>query len=239
MSRSHLVLVPGLLCDQAVWEHQAKVLRRLTSIEIGGHDKLDSLGEMAKKILESAPERFAIAGHSMGAKVALEAFRRAPERIAGIALLDSVATALPPEPAATEETAQRYALLEMARKEGMRAMGAEWVQKMVHPDRLSDTRLIDAILDMIERKTPAIFAAQIKALLERPDAMPLLSAIECPSLLLCGRQDSWSPLAGHEEMVLRIHGGRLVVVEECGHMSSMERPAEVTAALSEWLGQIR
>src|SRR5262245_39236642 len=98
MSRSHLVLVPGLLCDEAVWEHQARALRGATNIQIAHHDQLDSLGEMAEKILESAPTRFAIAGHSMGAKAALEVFRRAPERIAGIALLDSVATTLPPDP---------------------------------------------------------------------------------------------------------------------------------------------
>src|SRR5207253_2618505 len=98
---------------------------------------------------------------------------------------------------------------------------------MVHPDRLSDTRLMNAIVDMIARKTPEIFAAQIKALIERPDATPLLSKIKCPALVLCGRHDSWSVLARHEEMVRMMPHSRLVIIEECGHMSTMERPEAV------------
>ena len=113
-------------------------------------------------------------------------------------------------------------------------MGAEWVQRMVHPGRLSDTDLINAILEMIARKTPDIFAAQIKALLERPDATALLPQIQFPTLVLCGREDAWSALAGHEKMASLIPNGRLVVIEHCGHMSTMERPMEVSAAMRDW-----
>src|SRR4029078_335070 len=117
----------------------------------------------------------------------------------------------------------------------MRAMGREWLQRMVHPDRLLDRGLIDAILDMIPRKRPDFFAGQIRALLERPDATGLLSEIRCPTLVLCGRQDSWSVLEHHEKMASMISRSRLVAIEDGGHMSTMERPAEVTAALREWL----
>ena len=102
------------------------------------------------------------------------------------------------------EAAQRYALLDIARKEGTRAMARVWVQNMVHPDRLSNTALLNSILDMFSRKTPDVFAAQIKALLERPDATPLLAEIHCPTLVLCGRQDAWSGLNRHEEIAARI-----------------------------------
>jgi pimeloyl-ACP methyl ester carboxylesterase len=114
-------------------------------------------------------------------------------------------------------------------------MGARWAPPMVHPERLSDAHLMNAILDMISRKTPDIFAAQIKALLERPDAAPLLSGIRCPALVLCGREDSWSTLARHTEMAAMIPHSRLVVIEQCGHMSTMERPEAVTAAMRDWL----
>jgi pimeloyl-ACP methyl ester carboxylesterase len=117
----------------------------------------------------------------------------------------------------------------------MRAMGIQWTQKMVHPDRLSDMLLMEAILEMIERKTPEIYSAQIKALLARPDATPLLTGIKCPTLVLCGRQDAWSGLAQHEFMARMIPDSRLVVIEDCGHMSTMERPAEVAVAMREWL----
>jgi pimeloyl-ACP methyl ester carboxylesterase len=117
----------------------------------------------------------------------------------------------------------------------MRAMGEEWVQGMVHPDRLSDKALIEDILRMIARKTPAQFAAQIKALLNRPDGEPVLKTIRCPTLVLCGREDSWSPLPRHQQMAKLIPGSRLIAIENCGHMSTMERPEAVTEALRGWL----
>src|SRR5215471_12380637 len=231
----HLILVPGLMCDATVWAHQARHLETIATIAVSDHGSLDSLGKMAEAILRSAPERFAIAGHSMGGRVALEVFRRAPDRIEGMALMD---TAYAPRPAGAPgeaEAAQRYALLDIARNEGTRAMGKVWVQNMVHPDRLADTPLLNSILEMFSRKTPDVFAAQIKALLERPDATPLLTQIHCPTMVLCGRQDSWSSLSRHEEIAARIAQSELFVIEHCGHMSTMERPERVAAAMNAWL----
>jgi pimeloyl-ACP methyl ester carboxylesterase len=114
-------------------------------------------------------------------------------------------------------------------------MAAKWVQGMVHPDRLSDGPLIEAIIAMMGRKTPEIFAAQIHALLNRRDSTPVLSQIRCPTLVLCGRQDAWSILARHEEMAALIPESRIEVIEDCGHMSTMERPEAVTTAMQEWL----
>jgi pimeloyl-ACP methyl ester carboxylesterase len=234
MSNPHLILVPGIMCDAAVWEHQAPNLRDLVDITIPDHGSLDSLPAMGQAILKRAPERFALAGHSMGGRVAFEVFRQAPQRVIRLALLDTACVPRRAGEEGEEEAAQRYRLLEKARKEGMRAMGAEWVQRMVHPDRLSDSQLINAILEMIARKTPDIFAAQIKALLERPDATAVLPQIRCPTLVLCGREDSWSVLAGHEKMASLIPNSRLVIIEHCGHMSTMERPVEVSAAMRDW-----
>ena len=238
MPKPHLILVPGLLCDDSVWEHQTRDLQDIANVTIANHGSLDSFQAMADAILESAPRYFALAGHSMGGRVAFQVFRRAPERLIGIALLDTASTARPAGIRGEEEAEQRYRLLEKARKEGMRTMGTEWIQPMVHPERLSDARLMNAILDMIARKTPDVFAAQIKALLERPDVTAVLPQIQCPALVLCGRQDGWSVLAHHEEMASMIPNSRLTVVENCGHMSTMERPAEVTAALRDWLGRV-
>src|SRR5207253_4964483 len=142
--------------------------------------------------------------HSMGGRVAFQVFRMAPDRIAGIALMDTAATPRPEGIAGEQEAQQRYRLLAKARTEGMRAMGVEWVQRMVHPERLYDAPLMNAVLDMIARKTPDVFAAQIKALLERPDARPVLREIQCPALVLCGRQDAWSVLAHHEQIAAMI-----------------------------------
>jgi pimeloyl-ACP methyl ester carboxylesterase len=223
------------MCDGTVWTHQARDLATLTTITIADHGSLHSLGKMAEAILQRAPARFAIAGHSMGGRVTLEVFRRAPERVAGMILMDTAYTPRREGVSGDREAEGRHALLDVARKEGTRAMGAVWVQRMVHPSRLADAALLDSILDMIGRKTADIFAAQIQALLDRPDATPLLAGIHCPTVVLCGRQDTWAILSQHEKMSAHIPDSRLVVIEECGHMSTMERPAEVTAAMRSWL----
>jgi pimeloyl-ACP methyl ester carboxylesterase len=232
---SSLLLLPGLMCDQAVWPAQTAGLADLAASQVVDYGGCDSLAGMAEIALALAPPRFALAAHSMGGRVALEVVRRAPERVTALALLDSGYQPRPKGAAGEPEKSQRLALLELAENQGMRAMGEQWVQGMVHPDRLGDKPLIEDILRMIARKTPAQFAAQIKALLDRPDGEPVLKTIRCPTLVLCGREDSWSPLARHQQMAALIPSSRLIAIEQCGHMSTMERPEAVTEALRGWL----
>jgi len=190
---------------------------------------------MADTVLAQSPSELVLVGHSMGGRVALEIYRQARERVRGVALLDTGYQARLHDDAGEQERSGRMALVDLAQRRGMRAMGREWVQRMVHPDRLADHPLIEAILDMIERKTPPVFEGQQRALLARPDATSLLAEIECPTLVLCGRQDAWAPLSRHEEMARCIRGASLAIVERCGHMSTMERPHDVSAALDGWL----
>ncbi|HVW70716.1 MAG TPA: alpha/beta hydrolase [Steroidobacteraceae bacterium] len=233
--KTTLVLVPGLLCDEAVWAHQSAALSSLADVHIATNGARDSLAAMAEAIIAQAPPRFALAGHSMGGRVALEVIRRVPERVSALALLDTGYQPLAPGEAGESEVTGRLALVEKSRRQGMRAMGWEWMQGMVYPSRLSDAVLVNAILDMIERKTPDLYAAQTKALIGRPDATPLLAKIRCPTLVLCGREDAWSPPRRHEQMRDLIPGSALTVVEYCGHMSTMEQPAAVSEALRAWL----
>ena len=238
MSRPTLVLVPGLLCDAAVWEPQRAALAGRAELVVADHGSLDSLAAMATRVLDAAPGRIAIAGHSLGGRFAFEVLRQAPARVAGLALLDTACHPLAPGAAGEQERHGRLALLALARRAGMRAMAREWVQGMVHPLRLGDRPLIDAILAMFERKTPDIFAAQIHALLGRPDASGLLGAIQCPTLVLCGAQDAWALPQGHRDMAAAIGGSTLSEVPGCGHMAPMEKPAEVGAALGAWLDRL-
>jgi pimeloyl-ACP methyl ester carboxylesterase len=230
-----LVLVPGLMCDDTVWSHQVAQLGRDRDIQVAEHGLDDSLGAMAQRILDGAAPTFALAGHSMGGRVALEVMARAPERVSRLALLDTGYEALAQGAAGDRETAGRYRLLEMAQRDGMLAMAQDWARGMVHPARLDDAKLMEAIHSMIARAGVEKFAAQIRALLARPDRTGLLATLRLPTLLLCGREDSWSPLARHEEMARLIPGSRLVGVPDSGHMSTMERPEAVTNALREWL----
>jgi pimeloyl-ACP methyl ester carboxylesterase len=229
-----LLLLPGLLCNDAVWSEQVRLLPSLRC-HIPDYGKADSIKAMAELVLNQAPARFLLAGHSMGGRVALEIYRQAPERVSRLILLDTGFRSRPTDETGEREERARMALLGQAREQGMRAMGTAWLQGMVHPERLSDEPLLASILNMIESKTPSIFAAQIQALLTRPEATPVLKNIQCPTLLICGRQDSWSPLSRHEEMAHLIPDSHLVVIEEAGHMSPMERPIEVASAIQNWL----
>ena len=235
LARDPVVFLPGLVCDATVWESQVAAISRQRKCVVADYGALDSIPAMAQQVLSEAPARFCVAGHSMGGRVALEILRAAPQRVARLALLDTGYQARPVGEAGEDEARKRRRLLELAATHGMRAMGLEWVQGMVHPLRLRDAPLMDAILAMIERKSAAIFAAQIRALLDRPPAENVLAQIRVPTLVLCGREDAWSPLSRHEDMAAAIRGARLAVVDDCGHMSTMERPAQVLAALEAWL----
>lgn len=230
-----LLLLPGLMCDRAAWAPMLPYLAGEADCRIPNYSDCRSLGAMAERVLAEAPPTFALAGHSMGGRVALEIVRRAPERVLRLALLDTGMRARPAGTVGEDEKAKRLALLAIARERGVRAMARAWVQPMVHPDRLADRALIDAILAMFERRTADEFAAQIEALLTRPDATGVLQGVACPTLVLCGRDDGWSSPAQHEEMAGMIAGAQLEVVAACGHMAPMERPEAVGAALSAWL----
>lgn len=230
-----LLLLPGLLCDEEVWREQVAVLGDIAACVVPRYGDLDSIVAMAKRVLEEAPPCFALAGHSMGGRVALEVTRLAPERVTRLALLDTGYHARPGGEHGEQEARQRRHLVEVARQEGVPAMGMEWAPGMVHPSRRADRALMDRVLAMVARQTTGSHAAQIRALLDRPDASGLLSRIRCPTLVGCGREDEWSPLARHEALAAQIPDSRLVVFECCGHMSTMERPAEVSAALRDWL----
>jgi pimeloyl-ACP methyl ester carboxylesterase len=233
MAKPRVVLLPGLLCDAAVWREQVQALCFADCI-VPSFGTLASLTTMARRVLDAVPAaRFSLAGHSMGGRVALEIARIAPERIERFALFDSGLDPIAGGPSGEQELHSRMTLLRLARQEGMRPMGRQWARGMVHPARLG-TPVFEEILDMIERQTPEIFEAQIQALLNRPDGREGLKRLSCPTLFACGRQDHWSPLSRHEEMHSLCPGSRLMVIENSGHMTTMEQPGAVSDALLDW-----
>jgi pimeloyl-ACP methyl ester carboxylesterase len=233
--KTSLLLIPGLLCDETVWASQVEHLADIVAPLVVPNGPDDSLGSLAESIIARAPPRFVLAGHSMGGRIALEVARRAAERLLGIALLDTGFEPLAAGEHGEREAAGRQALLAMARRDGMRAMARTWLQGMIYPPRLGDFELVDAILDMLERKTPDFYELQIRALLARPPAAGVLSSLRCPALALCGREDAWAPPSRHAAMAEMAQRGTLEVIPECGHMSTMERPQAVNAALRTWL----
>jgi pimeloyl-ACP methyl ester carboxylesterase len=228
-----LILLPGLLCDATVWAPQKDALRgqfQVTAwLHFYGHD---SLAGMAHELLKAAPPRFALAGHSMGGRVALEIMRAAPERVERLALFDTTAT-----PATPGEPEKRRDMIELAQTAGMAALAARWLPMIVHPSRLTQPDFMSPLTAMICRATPEIFVRQVQALLNRPDYRPVLSQIACPTLVACGRDDLWSPVAAHQETAAAISGAKLAVIDNCAHMATVEAPQEVGNLLRDWLHQ--
>ncbi|MEY4734293.1 MAG: hypothetical protein RLZZ464_2359 [Pseudomonadota bacterium] len=230
-----LLLAPGLMCDATSWGPVPAMLPDF-DCRVVDHGTTDSLTQMAEQLLANAPERFALAGHSMGGRVALEVMRIAPERVTHLGLFDTGHLPKPAGAAGDEEVRKRMALLSIARAQGVRAMASEWVKGMVASQRLHDRPLIDAILDMFERKTADTFERQLRALIHRPDATPVLQKIQVPTLVLCGELDAWSPPAQHQAIADCISARPAVVsIADCGHMAMQEQPEAVAQAMRQWL----
>jgi len=229
---NELVLLSGLLSDETPWSDVAARLRATCPVGIISFANCSSLAEMAEQVLRKAPQRFALAGHSMGGRVALEVWRRAPERIAALGLLNTGAA-----PRRPEEVAGRARLLRIAQEQGMTALAAEWLPPMMAatPATAGERSIMQRLTSMVEGQTAASFAAQIQALLNRPDAEPLLPTIGVPTLLLSGREDTWSPVSQHLAMQKMIPGSILVEVANAGHMAPIEQPEAVANALREHL----
>ena len=186
---------------------------------------------MASAVLDAAPERFALAGLSLGGYVALEIMRATPAHIARLALLDTSA-----RPGTPEQTSTRRELIGLARNGRFDEVPHRLLPSLVHPKRLDDERLVAIVLSMAHSVGPEAFVRQENAIIGRPDSREDLEGISCPTLVLCGREDALTPLHLHEEMSSVIPDSRLRVIEECGHLSTLERAEKVTAALREWLG---
>lgn len=223
------------MCDGAFWAPWLPALPPTLAGQVVDYRDADTITAMAELALRVAPPQFALAGHSMGGRVALEVVRLAPERVQKLILMDTGYLALAPGDKGETEKAGRMALIAVARKDGVRAMCRQWVKGMVHPQRIDDAELVGPIIDMFARKTADRFERQQRALLERPDASPVLQGLGVPTLLLCGRQDTWAGVAQHEAMQALAPHAEMSVIEDAGHMVLMERPQRAIDALNKFL----
>lgn len=228
--RQPLVLLPGLLCDGALWRPVTDALADVAAAVVADLTLDDSVAGMAGRVLEWAPPRFALAGLSMGGYVAQEIMRQAPDRVIRLALLDTGARA-----DSDEKRRQRTALIALAQRGRFKGVTPRLLPSLIHTDRLEDAELVAVVMGMAERVGRDAFLRQQKAILGRPDGVADLSAIACPTLVLCGRQDVLTPPELHEEMAFHIPGARLVQIEDSGHLPTLERPEPTAAALREWL----
>ena len=224
------VLVPGLNCSPRLYAGQIPALWRFGAVMVADHTRDDALPAIARRILAAAPPRFALAGLSMGGYISFEIMRQAPQRVAKLALLDTGARAETPE-----QTKMRQPRIELARQGRMAEVADSLFSLLVHRDRAGDEALKRVVRTMAEETGAAAFLRQQQAIMARPDSRPGLAAISCPTLVLVGDSDEATPPALSREIAAGIRGSRLVVVPQCGHLSTLERPEAVTGALTEWL----
>ncbi|HEY8052020.1 MAG TPA: alpha/beta fold hydrolase [Steroidobacteraceae bacterium] len=225
-----VVLVPGLLCSARLYAAQIPQLWSCGPVTIADHTRDDTMAAIARRILAAAPPRFALAGLSMGGYLSFEILRQAADRVVKLALLDTSARADTPE-----AVAARKAQIAQAAAGGLAEVADAQFMRLVHPARREDSSLREVNRMMSREVGAQAFIRQQTAIVGRVDSRPMLKDIRCPTLVLVGEADALTPPDRAAEMAAGIPGARLVQVPECGHLSTLERPEAVTAALLEWL----
>ncbi|NNE84777.1 MAG: alpha/beta fold hydrolase [Alphaproteobacteria bacterium] len=229
MSDQNLILVPGLICDDEVWTYAQSHLSEVADCRTVPADEADTMQGLARAVLDTAPETFAIAGFSMGGYVALEVLRQAPERVTRLALLDTSSRG-----DTQDKAAGRHAAIADCEEGRFDDLLDRFIPLLLHPERMSEP-LADRVRAMGHRVGPKLFADRHRAMLTRADGRDLLAGCDIPVRAICGRSDALTSVEDHQEIADLAPRGRLSIVEDCGHMPPLERPQAATALLRDWL----
>ncbi|RAS91815.1 hypothetical protein A3863_04880 [Priestia endophytica] len=231
MAKTPLFLVPGTLCDERLWSHQIENLSDVAEVKVCDVTKDDSISRMAQSILEEAPDKFALAGLSLGGIISLEIMRLAPERVIKLALLDTNPT--PPE---HDQIATWEGFINMANNgQFLDITITHLLPILIHPDRRKDETLVSTIIDMAKKIGKEGYINQLKAVMTRSDQRPILSTITCPTMVLVGKEDMVCPVHMSEFLTESIPTASLEIVDHSGHLSALEQPEKVSALLKKWL----
>lgn len=221
-----LAILPGLLCDGRMFGGQLSAFAGSICIDgfYGGADRIEAMADYA---LARLPDRCVLLGHSMGARVALEVYRKAPQRVARLVLADTGIHTVRPG-----EREKRHALRDLGREQGFAALVDAWLPPMIGPVMRGEPAFYADLRAMCMAAGQGVFEAQVEALLHRPAVTDLLARIACPVALIVGADDTWSPVEQHREIAARVRGATLSIIPEAGHMAPAERPDAVNHALA-------
>jgi pimeloyl-ACP methyl ester carboxylesterase len=223
-----LLLLPGFMLDQSLWDDMRDGLAQLGQLHFGDLGQDDSISAMAARVLQNAPPRFVLVGFSMGGYVAQAIMQQAPQRVIALALLNTSARQQDPR-----EIAGNRMQLELARQVPFKGLTSRALASSLHPDRAHDRVLLDRLQAMALRNGKEVFIRQLSAL--RSDGYAELENIRCPTLVVASSNDQLSSIAEAELMAARIPAAGMVVIEDCGHMTPLEKPGELLQILSGWL----
>lgn len=229
--RPPLLLFPGLLCDARLWRDQVAALSSSVHCVVADCTQDDTLDGMAQRSLSAMPERFAVAGLSMGGYAALALMRLAPQRVTGLCLMDTSA-----RPDTPEQARRRRGLMALvARGNQFKGVTPRLLPLLLHPDRLGDAAMCNEVTAMADRVGQAAYLRQQAAIVARPDSRPDLERVAVPTLVAVGAGDQLTPPELAAEIAGLTPGASLRVVEGAGHLPPMERPTETTELMREWL----
>ena len=227
-----LVLLPGMMCDARLFGPQIAELSADTAVMVAPITQGERIEEIASSMLDQLPKRFALAGLSMGGIVAMELLRRAPDRITRIALMDTNPLAETPVNAANREPQ----IVKVRSGRLMEVMRDEMKPNYLAPGPYRG-EVLELVMDMAEALGPEVFIRQSRALQRRKDQQGTLRRCKVPTLVLCGAHDALCPVKRHTFMAELIPFAKLVVLEDAGHLPTLEQPGETTAALRAWMRQ--
>jgi pimeloyl-ACP methyl ester carboxylesterase len=234
MSKPTLLLLPGLLNDERLWQSQIADLKHHATCVVGDITTADSISGMAKAVLAKVPTgHIAVAGLSMGGYVALEIARQVPNRVVGMALLNTNA-----RPDSDQATEDRKRMMKMAETDFDRVVNG-LLPKMFTPEHQRDAALTTLFKSMAAKVGKDAYIRQQTANIGRVDSRPHLAAIKCPTLVIAGRDDAVMPLAVLQELANGIKDSRFVVADKCGHLSAIEQPRLVALNLVHWISSLR
>lgn len=225
-----LVLLPGLMCDARVFWPQIAELSAFMAVTVAPVTQGERIEEIASNLLDQLPKRFALAGLGLGGMVALELLRRAPDRISRIALIDTSPLAETPQAAAAREM-----LIVKARSGKMSEVMRAEVQPTYlapGPDRAT---VMDIVLDMADTLGPEVYVRQARAMQRCRDQQAVLRKCKVPALVMCGAFDKINPVKRQSFMAELIPNARLTVIDDAGHLPTLEQPQSSTGALLDWM----
>ncbi len=229
--RIPLLLLPGLLCDARLWRDQIAALNDIADATVADLTQDDSIPAVAARALAAVPARdFVLAGLSMGGYVAFEILRRAGTRVRGAMFFDTSA-----QPDTPEQSRRRRGLMALSKRGQFRGVTPRLLPMLLHPDRADEQPLAGEVMEMADRVGHAAFLRQQTAIMNRCDSRPDLPGLRMPVLVAAGRQDALTPLEKAEEIAAGLPDARLAVIEDAGHLPTMERPAEVSALMRDFL----